>query len=91
MTESTTQTLSEKLAARYAGMKYDDIPAANRKAVKRLLMDWLGVAVGGSQSESGRIARAFAREQEGKAQAQIAGDNDRVPMANAATRSVSRR
>lgn len=84
MSESTTKTLSEKLAARYAGMKYDNVSDANRKAVKRLLMDWLGVAVGGSQTGSGRIARAFAVEQEGKAQAQLVGDTARVPMANAA-------
>ncbi len=84
MSESTSKTLSEKLAVRYAGMKYDDVPAASRTAVKRLLMDWLGVAVGGSQTESGRIARAFASEQEGKAQAQVAGDTARVPMGNAA-------
>ena len=84
MSEPTTRTLSEKLAARYADMKYDDVSATNRKAVKRLLMDWLGVAVGGSQTESGRIARTFAVEQEGKAQAQVAGDRARVPMANAA-------
>ncbi len=77
-------TYAEKLAARFAGMKYNDLPAASRHAVKRLLLDYLGVAVGGSQSASGKAARAFAVDQGGKAQARIIGDNARVAMTNAA-------
>lgn len=79
-----TQTYAEKLAARFAGMKYNDLPEASRHAVKRLLLDYLGVAVGGSQSASGKAARAFARDQGGKGQARVIGDNRRVSMTNAA-------
>ncbi len=77
-------TYAEKLAARFAGMKYNDLPAASRHAVKRLLLDYLGVAVGGSQSASGKAARAFAVDQGGKGQSRVIGGNARVSMTNAA-------
>ena len=53
-------TYAEKLAARFAGLKYNDLPENTRHGVKRLLLDYLGVALGGSQTESGEVARAFA-------------------------------
>ena len=77
-------TYAEKLAGRFAGMKYNDLPAASRHAVKRLLLDYLGVAVGGSQTESGKAARAFAVDQGGKGQSRVIGDKARVSMTNAA-------
>jgi 2-methylcitrate dehydratase PrpD len=77
-------TYAEKLAARFAGMKYNDLPEASRHGVKRLLLDYLGVAVGGSQSESGKVARAFAVDQGGKGPSRVIGDNARVSMTNAA-------
>lgn len=77
-------TYAEKLAGRFAGMKYNDLPAASRHAVKRLLLDYLGVAVGGSQTESGKAARAFAVDQSGKGQSRVIGDKARVSMTNAA-------
>jgi 2-methylcitrate dehydratase PrpD len=77
-------TYAEKLAGRFAGMKYNDLPAASRHAVKRLLLDYLGVAVGGSQTESGKAARAFAVDQGGKRQSRVIGDKARVSMTNAA-------
>ncbi|HTP95311.1 MAG TPA: MmgE/PrpD family protein [Burkholderiales bacterium] len=78
------KTYARQLAARFAAMSYNDVSADSRHAVKRLLLDYLGVALAGSQSESGRIARRFAREQGGKPQARLIGDNARVPMASAA-------
>lgn len=79
-----TNTCAEKLAARFAGMKYNDTPEASRHAVKRLLLDYLGVAVGGSQTQSGKVARAFALDQGGKGESRVIGDNARVSMTNAA-------
>src|SRR5512140_1535397 len=78
------KTYAEKLAARFAGLKYKDLPTESRHAVKRLLLDFLGVAVGGSRTESGRIARAFAADQGGKGQARLIGEAARVSMTNAA-------
>ena len=67
------QTLAQQLANRFAKLSYNDLPAESRHAVKRLLLDYLGVALAGSQSESGRIARRFAREHGGKAQSRLIG------------------
>lgn len=78
------KTPSEKLAARFAALNYDGISPASRHAVKRLLLDFLGVALGGSQTGSGKIARRFATEQGGQPQSRLIGDSARVPMANAA-------
>jgi 2-methylcitrate dehydratase PrpD len=77
-------TYAEKLAARFTGLKYNALPENTRHGVKRLLMDYLGVAVGGSQTESGKVARAFAVDQGGKGEARVVGDNARVSMTNAA-------
>lgn len=77
-------TYAEKLAARFAGLKYQDLPENSRHGVKRLLMDYLGVAVGGSRSESGEVARAFAVDQGGKGPAHVIGDKARVGMTSAA-------
>lgn len=77
-------TYAEKLAARFAGMKYNQLPGNTRHGVKRLLLDYLGVAVGGSRSESGEVARAFARDQGGKRQSRVIGDTARVSMTSAA-------
>jgi 2-methylcitrate dehydratase PrpD len=79
-----TQTYAEKLAARFAAMKYAGLPAATRHGVKRLLLDYLGVAVGGSRTESGKVARAFATDQGGRAQSRLIGDDARVAMTQAA-------
>lgn len=78
------QTSAEKLAARFAALKYEGVSEPSRHAVKRLLLDYLGVAVAGSQTGSGKIARRFATEQAGKTQSRLIGDSARVPMANAA-------
>ncbi len=78
------KTYAHQLADRFAALSFDDIRPESRAAVKRLLMDYLGVALAGSQSESGRIARRFAKEHGGKAQARLIGDNAKVPMTAAA-------
>ena len=78
------KTYAHQLAARFSALSFGDITPDSRAAVKRLLMDYLGVALAGSRSESGRIARRFARAHGGKPQARLIGDNARVPMTVAA-------
>ena len=79
------KTYAHQLAARFSALSYGDIDPGSRAAVKRLLMDYLGVALAGSQSESSRIARRFAKEHGGGTpQARLIGDNARVPMTAAA-------
>jgi 2-methylcitrate dehydratase PrpD len=78
------QTIAQQLAQRFAKLSYNDLTPASRHAVKRLLLDYTGVALAGSQSESGVIARRFAREQGGKSGAQLIGDNAKTSMATTA-------
>jgi len=80
----TQQTHAQQLATRFAKLGYNDIAPASRHAVKRLLLDYLGVALAGSQSESGRIARRFAREHGGKGEARLIGDKAKSTMTSAA-------
>jgi 2-methylcitrate dehydratase PrpD len=53
-------------------------------ALKRLLLDYLGVAVAGSRTGSGEVARRFAKSIGGHAQATLIGDAERVPALHAA-------
>jgi 2-methylcitrate dehydratase PrpD len=75
-----TQTYAQQVAARFAALRYNDIAPASREAVKKLLLDYLGVALAGSQTESGVIARRFAKEHGAKPQARLIGDNARVDI-----------
>jgi 2-methylcitrate dehydratase PrpD len=78
------QTIAEQLASHFASFKYDALSDDSKIAVKRLLLDYLGVAVSGSQTGSGNIARQFARSTGGNTEATLIGDNARVPAIQAA-------
>ncbi len=54
------QTVAEKLGAYAATLKYEDIPADVVHQAKRTIMDTLGCAFGGYDSEPARIARDLA-------------------------------
>jgi 2-methylcitrate dehydratase PrpD len=77
-------TPTETLAGFFLGRTWDELPADQIAQMKRLLLDYIGVAVSGSQSASGRIAREFASESGGSAQASIIGQAGKVPALNAA-------
>jgi len=77
------RTLAAQLAARHARLSYSQVPEASRHAMKRLLLDYIGVAIAGSQSESGVIAREFAVLQGRLPEATLIGGRERVPMAAA--------
>src|SRR5947209_17811428 len=79
-----SKTYAHQLAARFSALSLNQIDPASQSAVKRLLMDYLGVALAGSQSESGKIARRFAKEHGAKKQARLIGDKDRVDITTAA-------
>ncbi len=53
-------TLAEKLAAYAVSLRYEDLPPAVVHQAKRLIVDTLGCALGGHNSEPVRIARAQA-------------------------------
>ena len=82
-TQNTT-TLAEKLAAHFKAFDYAALREDSKTAIKRLLLDYLGVAVSGSQTESGKVARRFAISIEGKADSTLIGDNVQVPAMMAA-------
>lgn len=84
MTLNKDLTAAEKLAIHFSRMTYADITDANKKAVKRLLLDYIGVAISGSQTKSGEIARQFAAMSGGKEEAQLIGGTVRVPAIQAA-------
>lgn len=77
------KTAAETLAQHFHDFEYRRVPAASRHAIKRLLLDYLGVALAGSQSDSGRIAGDFAALQGGVAQSTLIGRNVRVPAIQA--------
>lgn len=82
--KTAKSTLAAQLAAHHARLGYSAIPAGSRHAMKRLLMDYLGVAIAGSQTESGVIAREFAALQGKSAECSLIGGQGRVPMTAAA-------
>jgi 2-methylcitrate dehydratase PrpD len=75
-----TQTLAQHLV----DLKAADIPEAIWEETKILLFDYLGVALGGTRTESGKIVAQFVREQGGKREATVIGFGSRVPPASAA-------
>ena len=54
-TSASSNTLADQLAAHFKKFDYGHLTEATKKSVKRLLLDYLGVAISGSQSESGRL------------------------------------
>lgn len=77
-------TIANQLAQHFHQFDYRRLPDASRIAIKRLLLDYLGVAIAGSQTESGHAARMFAQCAGVKAEATLIGDSVRVPAAPAA-------
>ena len=73
-------TIAEQLAKHFTELDFAAVPAANRHAVKRLLLDYLGVAIAGSRTESGAVAGKFAAAQGGKAETTLIGAGTRVAM-----------
>lgn len=79
-----SQTIAEQLASHFSSFNDKPLTDASRTAVKRLLLDYLGVAVAGSQTGSGEVARRYARFSGGHAESTLIGDAARVPAMQAA-------
>jgi 2-methylcitrate dehydratase PrpD len=77
-------TATEKLVSAILPRQYEDIPPELTHEAKRLLLDFLGVGLAGSRSDSGRIAAAFAVDQTGPPQATILGRNEQADAINTA-------
>ena len=74
-----TQTLTRYLVA----AKFEDLPEAIRTEAARSLLNWVGVAVGGSHHEAVEIALASVAPFAGPAQAAVLGRKERLDIMNA--------
>src|SRR3984957_19584956 len=63
---------------------YDDLPANVRKEGVRTLLNWVGVAIGGSRHQTVEIAVAALSPFSGPAQAALLGRRERFDIMNAA-------
>jgi 2-methylcitrate dehydratase PrpD len=77
---TATQSLVDVLVDR----KYPDLPTPVTHEATRLVLDFLGVALSGSDSESGRIAAGFAARLGGPREATLLADGSRVAAVHAA-------
>ncbi|ODU66319.1 MAG: hypothetical protein ABT05_05585, partial [Lautropia sp. SCN 66-9] len=77
-------TLSEALARRFDELRFEQLHSDDIHAIKRLLLDYLGVAVAGSRTGSGKAAAELARSLDGRAEATLIGHAGRVPALYAA-------
>ncbi|WP_394849230.1 MmgE/PrpD family protein [Pendulispora brunnea] len=74
-----------KILARYiVSARYEDLPAHVRKEGLRTLLNWVGVAVGGSRHETVNIAVEALAPFSGPPQASILGRRERFDAMNAA-------
>jgi 2-methylcitrate dehydratase PrpD len=77
-------TAGEKLADHFVHLAFSDIPQKLVEDAGTLVLDYLGVALAGSQTDSGRIAARFAAETGGRAEATLVGDGRSVPAVHGA-------
>lgn len=77
-------TAATELATHFAGLRPEALPVDQVEQTKRLLLDYLGVALAGSQTDSGRIVGDFAVEMGGAPHASVLGRRARVPAVHAA-------
>jgi 2-methylcitrate dehydratase PrpD len=76
--------VTRQLARYLVEARYDDLPAKVRKQGTRTLLNWVGVAVGGSRHETVDIAVAALAPFSGPGQAAILGRTERFDIMNAA-------
>jgi 2-methylcitrate dehydratase PrpD len=78
--ENVTETLARYLVA----AKFEDLPADIRQEAARSLLNWIGVAVGGSRHQTVEIALATVSLFAGPPQAGVLGRKERLDIMNAA-------
>ncbi len=77
-------TVTELLVDALIERKFADLPDAMVNEAKRLTVDFLGVGLAGSRTESGRIAGTFAVDLAGPADAHVLGQRGMVSSVHAA-------
>src|ERR1700723_1051603 len=76
--------VTRELAHYIVTANYDDLPASVRKEGVRTLLNWVGVAIGGSHHQTVDIAVAALAPFSGPAQASLFGRRERFDIMNAA-------
>jgi 2-methylcitrate dehydratase PrpD len=76
--------VTRKLAQYAVATRFEDFPEGVRREVGRSLLNWMGVAVGGSHHEAAEIALAAVRPFSGPPQAGLFGRSERLDVINAA-------
>lgn len=76
--------LTRQLAAHFSATTAQQQPSSGLHEMKRLLVDYIGIALSGSRTDSGQIAGRFVSELGGTPQASVIGRADRVPAVHAA-------
>jgi 2-methylcitrate dehydratase PrpD len=82
--KTAAQGVTRTLARYIVNARYDDLPANVRKEGTRTLMNWVGVAVGGSHHETVDLAVSALKPFSGPAQASLLGRSERFDIMNAA-------
>ncbi len=77
-------TAATELAVHFASVKAADLPSAQLNEMRRLLLDYIGVALSGSQADSGQIAGQVMIDLGGVAQSTVIGRGVKIPAVNAA-------
>jgi 2-methylcitrate dehydratase PrpD len=77
-------TAATELAAHFAEPGYGTLAESRLHEMKRLLLDYCGVALSGSRARTGEILREYVVKAGGEEQATVLGSGYRVPMAQAA-------
>ena len=81
---SSDQGVTEILAHHIVAASFEDLPDEVRVEAARSLLNWMGVAVGGSRHEAVEIALATVTPFAGPAQAAVFGRTERLDIMNAA-------
>lgn len=77
-------TAAIELSRHFTHLRFDSLPGGQVGQMKRLISDYLGVALAGARTDSGRIAGDFVVEVGGTPHATVLGRRERVPAMHAA-------
>ena len=84
MKNRTLADLTRALAERAIALRYDELPTPVRELAEQCILDYLGVAIAGSQDPLVRILLDEMAEAGGSPQSSIIGHSVRLPVVSAA-------
>ncbi len=84
MNPKSAETVTETLADYFSAFAKADISEKVITEARRLVVDYFGVALAGSRTDSGKLASEYVFSQGGIGDATIIGSDKRVPAASAA-------